>query len=142
MWPVGTIPHGFLLVFRLKLWQVAGSKPPEIFRQEHSPSRWEPMEKTDPWLWVATVNPPAIVAEVLFWEKNLTNSETRLKTHRLWMVLSIFGGFVVGNVCSEVVINWGYNKVGEQTLRNIRRISWSSDGFWCPEPQYGVTSNY
>ena len=36
----------------------------------------------------------------------------------------------------------GVNKVGEQTLRNIRRISWSSDGFWRPEPQYGVTSNY
>ena len=85
---------------------------------------------------------PTPVAEVLFWDKHLTNSETRLKTHGLWMVLSIFGGFVVGNVCSEVVINWGYNKVGEQTLRNIRRISWSSDGFWCPEPQYGVTSNY
>ena len=87
-------------------------------------------------------NPPAIVAEIWFWDKHLTNSETRLKTHRLWMVLSIFGGFVVESVCSEVVINWGYNKVGEQTLRNIRRLSWSSGGFWRPEPQYGVTSNY
>lgn len=136
MWPVGTIPHGFLLVFRLKLWQVAGHlaktwrlrcgdrcKPKSENSWYHAILHFQaardlPVDRStallggNPWRrptpgsgWPH--NPPAIVAEVLFWDKNVTNSETRLKTHRLWMVLSIFGGFVVGNVCSEVVINWG-----------------------------------